>query len=357
MSLSCAHLFDGERGWLAAIDHASRWSSRRACRRHQPSREFLMGSWSSRIGVRTVKDFAWSLRRLLPCRATVAAAIGVGVLFGATTALAAPLGSPNAVQPGDTATSIAAQSGVSVDDLVVANPGLDLDRLVVGETLVVPPPANAAPARSAEPPTRRLPQTVHIPSFDVTPDGVVQRTMIPAPDVLHPIYRSQFDGSMWAGSNCGPTSLAMALGALGIQTDEISLRLLANAQMRDSSPDNGTTWASLAYAAEQRGATPIGVMSGRSPRRWTLTNLTAQLNAGRPVLLLVRYWDLPDHLTSTYGGDHYIVALGVDGDGNIVIDDPASKNGPYRTLAPNQLLAAWGDTSEGINDSAMALTR
>lgn len=347
-----------------------------------------MGLFSRMAGVRTRIRRTPPRLPLSPRSTVLAATLALGVFLGATTAFADPLGSAYAVQPGDTVDAIATRSGVSVYDLVVSNPGLNLYQLVVGETLLVPPAPSAAPTGWMLPPSSALANSAHVPAFAITPDGVVVRSLAPAPATLaitpapatlattpapfaatsaqtattylRTVYHSQFDGSIWAESNCGPTTLSMALGALGISADQISLRMLANAQMRDNSPNNGTSWDALAYAAEQSGATPIGVMdaaNGRKPRFWSVNDVTAELNAGHPVMLLVRYWDLPDHLGSTYGGDHYIVALGVDSSGNIVYDDSAAKNGAYLTMTPEQLLSAWRDTNEGINQSAMALSR
>jgi hypothetical protein len=43
------------------------------------------------------------------------------------------------IQSGDTLGAIAAQHGVSVDDLIAANPGIDPQRLQIGAEIVIPP--------------------------------------------------------------------------------------------------------------------------------------------------------------------------------------------------------------------------
>src|SRR5205807_1972625 len=116
--------------------------------------------------------------------------------------------------------------------------------------------------------------------------------------------------SVYAASNCGPTALAMALGALDVQTDQLTLRALASKQMGMDDPDNGTTWEALRYAAKANGVAGVGLYAGKNYRKWSIDDLKSQLSQGHPVLLLVRYWDLPDHLQSAYAGDHYVVALG-----------------------------------------------
>lgn len=168
---------------------------------------------------------------------------------------------------------------------------------------------------------------------------------------------SQFDGSVWAESDCGPTSLAMALGALGIKTDPLALRQLANTQMGLSDPDVGTSWDSLAAAARHFGLQTSPLYVNGNVRTWTVDEVKQQLTQGHPVLLLTHYRDLPNHPTSTYTGDHYVVALGVDTQGNIVYNDPASApdEGFTHTMTPVQLEKAWTDTNFGLLRTAMAI--
>ncbi|MER3420460.1 MAG: peptidoglycan-binding protein, partial [Chloroflexota bacterium] len=42
------------------------------------------------------------------------------------------------IRPGDTLGAIAAQHGVSVEDLIAANPGIDPQRLQIGVEIVIP---------------------------------------------------------------------------------------------------------------------------------------------------------------------------------------------------------------------------
>jgi hypothetical protein len=151
----------------------------------------------------------------------------------------------------------------------------------------------------------------------------------------------------------------MGLGALNISADQLTLRDLANRQMGFANPDNGTTWESLAYAAKTSGANTENLYNGKGYRSWTFDDIKGELAKGHPVILLVRYWDLPDHAESSYSGDHYIVALGIDGNGNLVYDDSAFKTTPGngRTIDQAHLLKAWTNTSVGLARTAMALTK
>lgn len=181
----------------------------------------------------------------------------------------------------------------------------------------------------------------------------------PAPSLLQAAPGlSQFDGSIWASSNCGPTALAMALGALGIRADQLTLRQLANARMGQSDPSAGTTWESLAAVARHFGAKTSALYQNGQNRTWTVAEVKQELSAGHPVLLLTHYRDLPTHLTSAYLGDHYIVALGTDSQGNLLYNDPASAPGDSFThaISIEQLQRAWTDTNDGIVRTAMALS-
>ncbi len=60
-------------------------------------------------------------------------------LSGGAPAPTAPASGRYTIQPGDTLAAIAAQHGVSVDDLISANPGIDPQRLQIGAEIVIPP--------------------------------------------------------------------------------------------------------------------------------------------------------------------------------------------------------------------------
>jgi LysM repeat protein len=235
------------------------------------------------------------------------------------------------VRPGDTLAGIAQEYGVSVAAVAHSN-GL------------------------TSPDVIRAGQVLKIEAINPTLSPLTYSAMIPAP--ISAPYFSQFDGSVWAQSNCGPAALAMALGGLDLAAQPLELRALTNKQMHSSNPQNGTTWEALAYAAHQKGAVTAGLYQGRYYRKWTTADLKAELSQKHPVLLLVRYRALPDHRQSAYYGDHYIVALGFDRQGNLIYDDPAIHgDGSDRTLTPAELANAWGRTSVGLIRTAMALHR
>lgn len=244
------------------------------------------------------------------------------------------------VRPGDTLYGIAADYGVSPSWLADLNDLSNPNLIKSGEVLQVGRTAATTATPTAAPSTP-------VPVASSAADG----TVISAP------YVNQFDGSVWGPSNCGPTALAIALGGIDVHAKPLDLRALANTQMRNWNASNGTTWEALAYAAHRSGALTAGLYQGRYYRSWSVADLKGELAAGHPVLLLVRYRSLPDHQTSHYWGDHYIVALGFDTAGNLVYDDPAAPNGANRRLTPNQLSTAWGRTSVGLVRTAMAVEK
>ena len=293
-------------------------------------------------------------------RALLAAMTALALLCTGTIPAFANQLVPYQVKPGDTISGLADRFGVSQDSIASVNGLNNLDDLAVGQIILIGLPLADSPLAPAGQP----PSSYQLTAYAAQAGGTIPLAAMvgsnPGPaqlPLLRAPYFSQFDGTIWAESNCGPTSLSMGLGALGVQTDQIRLRKLANQQMGFSDPNSGTTWEALAYAARQSGVSTEGLYNGNSYRIWSVGDLKAELSGGHPVLLLVRYWSLPDHTGSSYAGDHYIVALGYDGQGNIVYDDPASQNGAYRAITPDALTHAWSNTMVGYVRTAMALVK
>jgi LysM repeat protein len=222
---------------------------------------------------------------------------------------------------------------------------------------------DAATSQSSNSPAPSTPPATATagPASTATPAPATPPPAPKGPPIMSAPYHSQFDGSIWAETNCGPTSLSMALGALGVNVDQITLRHLADKQMGFENPNDGTTWESLAYAAKAEGISNEGLTNagGKGYRSWSIDDLKSELAKGHPVILLVHYRALPDHFGSAFYGDHYIVALGVDASGNLVYNDPAFKTSPGsdRTVDPANLQNAWSHTAAGFTRTAMALFR
>lgn len=260
------------------------------------------------------------------------------------------------VQAGDTLLAISQQFSVPATNIANLNGLEDPNQLAIGQTLTID-----VPKSSGSPSLVNNQSGAHYPAFAIDENGDVVRALSPFPPapVLHVLdapFHSQFDGSIWAESNCGPTTLSMALGALGVNADQLKLRNLANQQMGMADPNNGTTWESLAYAVKASGAKLEGLYNGQNYHVWTMADLKKELGLGHPVVLLVRYWDLPDHADSSFAGDHYVVALGFDPGGNVVYNDPAIRgDGSDRVISQSSLVKAWTNTAVGFTRTAMAL--
>jgi LysM repeat protein len=240
------------------------------------------------------------------------------------------------VKNGDTVWDIAVAHRIDPQKLAVANGLAEADFLRIGQRLVIPTDP-VAPA----------------PAFDVN-QPVANSSVAEAP------YRSQFDGSAYAESNCGPASLAMFLGHFGLSVPTATLRASANRQMGFSDPNSGTTWESLAAAARAQGFAQVGLYnSSGGYRRWTVDDLFGADPVACPAMLLVYYRGLPGHETSGYYGDHYILVLGRDSSGAIIFHDPAyrNSNGAYIKMTAAQLDRAWSRTAAGQNRTAMGLQR
>jgi hypothetical protein len=172
-------------------------------------------------------------------------------------------------------------------------------------------------------------------------------------------WRSQFDGTDYASSNCGPASLGMAMSYYGEWWSTNGIRKSVNSYTGDWSEEGGADWESLKYAAEIRDFVVEGLYDyGAHYRQWTIDDLAMEASEGHPVVLLVRYWSLPGHEDEEWWGDHYIVVLGFTPEGDVVYHDPAFGDeyfGSYRVMSQERLMRAWSRTSSGVQYTGMAV--
>jgi hypothetical protein len=181
------------------------------------------------------------------------------------------------------------------------------------------------------------------------------------PDVwLKVPYRSQIDGSPYAEANCGPTSVAMALESVGKSEPLGNLRELALAlQQNPHCDDCGTYIQHLAAVAEMRGAKSYGLRDDPSTfHRWTIDEVRAQLRQERVVIPQVKYRMLPGRTKINYGGDHYVVIVGISGQ-NFIYNDPVDSDGRGygRLMTPEQLEAAMSSANGEFSRAAFAVGR
>jgi hypothetical protein len=173
-------------------------------------------------------------------------------------------------------------------------------------------------------------------------------------------YRSQLDGSSYAEANCGPTSVAMALSAVG-RTESLESLRTAVLQLQDMNrcDDCGTFIQHLAKVAEMRGATTYGLRDDPETfHRWSLDEIRQQLRQERVVIPQVKFHFLPGRTKSPYGGDHYIVLVGLSGN-DFIYDDPIDSDGRGygRLITAEQLQQAMTNATGDFAGAAFAVGR
>jgi hypothetical protein len=173
-------------------------------------------------------------------------------------------------------------------------------------------------------------------------------------------YRTQLDGSDYAEANCGPTSVAMALEAIGTSDTLESLRSEAlKLQEMPRCDDCGTYIQHLASVAEMRGAKTYNLRDDpESFHRWTLDEIRQQLRDGRVVIPQVKYRNLPGRAKVPYGGDHYIVIVGLAGD-SFLYNDPVDSDGRGygRLISASALEQAMSNATGDFSRAAFAVGR
>lgn len=172
-------------------------------------------------------------------------------------------------------------------------------------------------------------------------------------------YYTQKDGSVYERSNCGIAAIAMTMAAFGHVEPLTPLRESVNLLTGDWYPDSGIDWRHLILALEQRGFAVSGPYADDGFRHWTVDEMLAEVQAGRPVVALVHQRSLPGHEQIDYAGDHYVVFLGVTGDGSVVYHDSAlaGASGAFRISDRATFERAWSHTWIGQNNTAMAVYR
>ncbi|MBV9357854.1 MAG: C39 family peptidase [Chloroflexi bacterium] len=179
-------------------------------------------------------------------------------------------------------------------------------------------------------------------------------------------YRTQLDGSSYAGANCGPTALGMALEAFDVKIDPPDLRSeVLTAQDDDASNDEeGSYIWSLAQVAQGHGVKPLGLYEtdGTTFHQWTVDEVKQQVANHHPVIVQVRYRSLPRREDSLYYGDHYVVITGLLGN-DLLYDDPIGGPSPNegpgwdRMMSPDQLAKAMNASDGRYAYAAFALSK
>src|SRR5579864_8655445 len=169
----------------------------------------------------------------------------------------------------------------------------------------------------------------------------VVTTSAAQPDSMAVPFMTQFDGSKFAASDCGPASVAMAIDyATGehltpLQARQAIIQLPGGGYA--SNPDSGTAIQDLARIAR---AHKVDAFMGDGPGStgWTTARIRAHLSQGHPVIVLTRLSYLPGYKPGSTV-DHYIILTGATSAGYIY-NDPAISNGAKRSISEAQLQMA-----------------
>jgi hypothetical protein len=213
------------------------------------------------------------------------------------------------VKPGDTLERIAQRECGDrkyveqiVKDNKIANPNL----IRVGQELLL----NCGTATSTAPsPATSTAQLVAPTNFLM---GISDKVLLDVP------YHSQEDGdARWAGADCGPACVRMLIGWNAVRQgqsnpnltlDEVS-KATGMGRRRFSFPSQ------LVIVGENYGLKLAYRKDAKFPA------VLAELDAGRPVISLIRYANLTGRQNQRFRGGHFVVVVGYN-DSEIVLNDP-----------------------------------
>jgi Peptidase_C39 like family len=185
-------------------------------------------------------------------------------------------------------------------------------------------------------------ELAHAPPGSLVPWGAVLGSAGDEARLAVP-YRSQLDGSRFAVTNCGPSSVGMALEAFGVFASTDDLRYLANRLQGTWSANEGVKIEVLHAMVERYDLRGLDLERPEGGfRRWTIEDVQRHLRAGHPVIPQLRYRLLPGHERELVGWDHYVVLTGFSGD-TIYYHDSA-RLGPYgshQAISADALVRAW----------------
>ena len=142
-------------------------------------------------------------------------------------------------------------------------------------------------------------------------------------------------------SACSPTSLSMILGFYGIDRRPADVA----AGVHDEAADIFGNWPmNTAYSAACGCPAYVG-------RFWCLEQLQAEIAAGRPVEVSIRFGKGElDGAPLRYSRGHLVVVIGFASSGDVVVNDPAAptESSVQRVYSRQQFEKAWIGGSGGI---------
>lgn len=145
-------------------------------------------------------------------------------------------------------------------------------------------------------------------------------------------YNMGADNATMGNAGCGPTAMAMAVNTAKARQEVTPMQMANMAKMTGNRDNTGTNSKFIGQAAAMSGLSSSQI---DNPSGFDISNRVA---SGNPVVLLGKGG-------STYtNAGHYVVAVGQDNSGNILINDPRGKS-YSKAVSPNQLngntISAW----------------
>lgn len=165
----------------------------------------------------------------------------------------------------------------------------------------------------------------------VAPSNATASGQAPYINQYHPDGEGQ--GYTNGGSNCGPTSAAMIARAFGYGAGMTDAKLINHLGAIGGTTSAGTSVNGIAAMARAMGKQ--GTVKGPSAdTAW----IADQLRAGKMVVANGDYYAMAPHDASKIGsGGHYVAVIGLDGNGNFLVHDPADRGIQNKSFTPDQL--------------------
>lgn len=193
------------------------------------------------------------------------------------------------------------------------------------------------------------PNVVHAGMVLKLPGGAnVAPTPAPGPGGRAP-YINQYQPAgaaqgYWNGpANCGPTSMAMIARAFGYGAGMSDAKLINHLGQMGGTGANGTNVSGIAAMAR-------GIGKGAETRGpgANVAWIAEQLRAGKKVVANGDYFAMGGHDRSRIGqGGHYVAVVGIDGNGNFLVNDPADSAINGRAFTPDELAFFIRSNSNG----------
>lgn len=142
--------------------------------------------------------------------------------------------------------------------------------------------------------------------------AIVQQQIAPAPHLLSVPWLSQLGpDAAYSNSDCGPADVAMWLRLVGkiVSVDDVSKATGLSAGYHYTIP------AQLIAAAGHYGLSLMRIVSA------TIDQLHAEIDAGRPIIVLVHYASLPARYDANFTAGHWLLVIGYT-DTEIIYHDP-----------------------------------